>query len=167
MLGTWCLILSIRGSTPDPSRFARPWNPPPPQGETIPSDFFSSLDANSDGGVDQEEAILFFDRFLNPVAPRADGGPTHDSPTHDSPTHDSERIFKTLDKNADGKLSRDELKKTMDKANEENGARGEAPVDYFATMDHDKDGTVDIKEAEHFFGEIAKMAARSADKEEL
>lgn len=129
------------------------------KGESIPGDFFASLDINLDGSVDRAEANTYFKRMMDPAA--AAGAAAAPSAGAGG-AYDHKAIFKALDKDANGKLTRDELKSIIEQANANNKERGDAPVDFFATMDADGDGEVDPKEGEAFFKEMIKMAQQGA-----
>ena len=76
----------------------------------------------------------------------------------------AEMIFRKLDRNADGKLTSEEMKAMLDEVNAAAKAKGEAEYDLFASLDRDKDGFVRPEEANEFFKTVAAGAAGGATK---
>lgn len=99
-------------------------------GETVPADFFGSLDSNQDGRVDRAEA----DEFFTKMAAQATGAtPAAAKPSAEADM--SEQLFKAMDKDGDGVLSRAEMAALIEKANEANKAQGIPEVDFFDSID--------------------------------
>mmetsp|Transcript_12830 Transcript_12830/g.41109 ORF Transcript_12830/g.41109 Transcript_12830/m.41109 type:complete len:90 (+) Transcript_12830:396-665(+) len=84
-------------------------------------------------------------------------------------------IMRSLDKDGDGRLSREEMASLIQEANAANKAAGAGgDDDFFATMDADRSGFVEAAEATRFFEELQRLAASppgagggKADKKEL
>jgi len=68
-------------------------------------------------------------------------------------------MFKSLDEDRDGKLSRAEMQDLLDKTAQHNAAQGvDEGGDFFATLDADADGFVDKTEAASFIAAVMKSA---------
>jgi Ca2+-binding EF-hand superfamily protein len=101
--------------------------------------FFEQLDTNKDGYLDREELRKAAGRFLANQGGKGPPGPG-------APNRGPE--FDDLDKNADGRLTPDELK-------------GTSFADHFTEIDTNKDGKIDRKEFEAY---LKKQAEKNADK---
>jgi Ca2+-binding EF-hand superfamily protein len=101
--------------------------------------FFEQLDTNKDGYLDREELRKAAARFLANQGGKGLPGPG-------APNRGPE--FDDLDKNADGRLTPDELK-------------GTSFAEHFTEIDTNKDGKIDRKE---FEGYLKKQAEKNADK---
>ena len=127
-------------------------------------DLFTSLDANSDGCVDDSEIDELFKKMgLGGGGGGGGGGGAAGGAQAGGPAQSAETMFKYLDKDKDGKLSQAEMASTMEKANAAAKARGEQEFDFFEKLDVDNDGFVDRGEADEFF----KMMGLPTGKEEL
>jgi len=127
-------------------------------------DLFTSLDANSDGFVDDSEIDELFKKMgLGGGGGGGGGGGSAGGAQAGGPAQSAETMFKYLDKDKDGKLSQAEMASTMEKANAAAKARGEQEFDFFEKLDVDNDGFVDRGEADEFF----KMMGLPTGKEEL
>ena len=127
-------------------------------------DLFTSLDANSDGFVDDSEIDELFKKMgLGGGGGGGGGGGAAGGAQAGGPAQSAETMFKYLDKDKDGKLSQAEMASTMEKANAAAKARGEQEFDFFEKLDVDNDGFVDRGEADEFF----KMMGLPTGKEEL
>jgi Ca2+-binding EF-hand superfamily protein len=102
------------------------------------AEFFEQLDTNKDGYLDKEELHRAAARFVA----NQGGAPAQAKTPPRGPEFDD------LDKNADGRLTRDELK-------------GTALAEHFDEIDTNKDGKIDRKEFEAY---QKKQAERNADK---
>jgi Ca2+-binding EF-hand superfamily protein len=144
-------------------------------GEAVPSDFFGNLDKDKDGSVNRAEA----DAFFKAMAEKTDAGKAAAPQESEAaraggmaanPKGDSEAmsaaLFNAMDKDGSKDLSRDELEVIIGKANEANKAQGLPEVDFFETMDNNKDGKVDQEESHEFFNAMTHAAANPS-KEEL
>jgi Ca2+-binding EF-hand superfamily protein len=94
--------------------------------------FFDQIDTNKDGFVDREELRRFVTRIIGQRRGGNGGRPDAGRPDFDA-----------LDRNADGRLTRDELK----------GTRFEAVFDQ---IDTNKDGKIDRKEFEAYLKKTGK-----------
>lgn len=132
------------------------------QGESVPSDFFGSLDRNSDGSVDRSEADDFFKTIMSGSAPQkpAAKGPS----AKGDGSQMSAALFSAMDKDGDGALSRAELATLVEKANAANKKNNLPEVDFFETMDVNKDGKVTEDESREFFMAMTKAAAEGKDE---
>ena len=103
---------------------------------------FDQADTNKDGYLDKEELRRLATRFLanqpKPGEARPGGAPAANEPDFDA-----------LDRNADGRLTRDELK-------------GTPFYDVFDQIDTNKDGKIDRKE---FAAYLRKQAEKKAQAE--
>ena len=77
-------------------------------------------------------------------------------------TQDMEALtFKTLDRDSDGKLSREEMSPIIERTNEQARAKGEqVPDDFFGTLDTDADGYVSRAELSAFFKRMEQRGGR-------
>jgi Ca2+-binding EF-hand superfamily protein len=107
--------------------------------------FFDQIDANKDGFLDKEELRRHAARFLANQSKPTDGQPRNAPPS--PPVNEPD--FDALDRNADGRLTRDELK-------------GTPFYDVFDEIDTNKDGKIDRKE---FAAYLRKQADRKAQTE--
>ena len=73
-------------------------------------------------------------------------------------------LFKAMDKDRDGALSRDEMAMLMQKGNEANKAQGIPEVDFFEQLDWNNDGVVSMEESKDWFAAMAKEAAAGGGK---
>lgn len=101
---------------------------------------FDRLDANKDGFLDKEELRVAAKRFVEANGgkkPAVGGRPRKNN---DGPANVGQAApnFDALDQNADGRLTREELK-------------GTALADKFAEIDTNKDGKIDRKEFDAYF----------------
>ena len=80
-----------------------------------------------------------------------------------------ETMFKSLDKDKDGLLSREEMQKVIEATNKNaaNQQAGESGDDFFKTLDRNGDGTVDKDEATAFFKAAFSQMGGAGGKEEL
>jgi len=101
--------------------------------------FFEQLDTNKDGYLDREELRKAAARFLANQSGKGAPGPGAPNRGPD---------FDDLDKNADGRLTPDELK-------------GTAFGDHFAEIDANQDGKIDRKEFEAY---LKKQTEKNAEK---
>jgi Ca2+-binding EF-hand superfamily protein len=126
-------------------------------GETVPTDFFGSLDKNQDGSVDREEADEFFKNILAGKTPG--GGQAKPSAKGDASAM-SAALFRAMDKDGDGFLSKQELAMLVEKANADNKAKGLPEVNFFETMDVNSDGKVSEEESKEFFTAMAEAGLK-------
>ncbi len=106
------------------------------------AEFFDQLDTNKDGYLDKEELGRAAARFVaNQGGKGGPGGPTPGLPKRGPE-------FDDFDKNADGRLTREEL-------------QGTPFADHFDEIDTNKDGKIDRKEFEAY---QKKQAAQNADR---
>ena len=131
------------------------------KGEAVPSDFFGSLDKDKDGFVDRVEADAFF-QMMNDKA--ATAGPAAAASAAGDGGAMSAALFKAMDKDGSKDLSREELSMIIGKANEANKANGLPEVDFFETMDRNKDGSVTEDESREFFMAMTKAASEGKDE---
>jgi len=68
----------------------------------------------------------------------------------------SEMMFKKMDADEDGSLSREEMAHLLTMANAEAKAKGEVEFDLFASLDADNDGKVDRAESDSYFAQITQ-----------
>jgi Ca2+-binding EF-hand superfamily protein len=115
---------------------------------------FDRIDVNKDGYLDRQELLriapLFQKAMSNAQGP-AKGKPGASSPGARPAVRPVLPDFDALDNNADGRLSRDELK-------------GTPLADDFDKIDTNKDGKIDRKEFEAYFQKEAEKQAAAADK---
>ncbi len=104
---------------------------------------FDRIDTNKDGYLDRAELLAMARRMAQLGGPGPGGGPFA-GPRPDPNDYDA------LDKNADGRLTRDELK-------------GTRFYDLFDQIDTNKDGKIDPKEWEAFLN--SERRARNAEQE--
>jgi len=136
-------------------------------GEAVPSDFFGSLDKDKDGSVNREEADAFFKAMHDKTeAAKAKASAKEAADPQADSDQMSAALFMAMDKDGSKDLSRDELQMIIQKANEANKAQGLPEVDFFETMDTNKDGKVDQEESHDFFKAMTHAAANPG-KEEL
>jgi Ca2+-binding EF-hand superfamily protein len=110
---------------------------------------FDRLDTNKDGYLDKEE-LRRAARFIIANMPKAEGskpGEKKNSPAAVPPGID----FDALDRNADGRLSREEVK-------------GTEFADHFDQIDTNKDGNIDKKEFRVYLRKKAEKAAGATSK---
>ena len=131
------------------------------KGEAVPSDFFGSLDKDKDGFVGRVEADAFF-QMMNDKA--ATAGPAAAASAAGDGGAMSAALFKAMDKDGSKDLSREELSMIIGKANEANKANGLPEVDFFETMDRNKDGSVTEDESREFFTAMTKAASEGKDE---
>lgn len=144
-----------------------------------PPDFFAALDANSNGSISRDEAEIYFKRMAQAGAgggaaggkaargsggPSGSGAPAGSSGGSSATGVDAGSIFRSLDRDGDGRLSRSELAPIIEQANRANKAagKGAGEDDFFGSMDADGSGFVDAGEAKAFFDEIGKMVEQEA-----
>ena len=93
------------------------------------AEYFDAIDANSDGAIDVEEAKVMAD-YANNQQSETQSKTMEFDPSEEAT---AEKLMAALDKNADGKISKEE-------------AMG--PIkDYFDSIDSNQDRSVDLKEA--------------------
>jgi len=134
-------------------------------GETSPSDFFATLDRNSDGKVDRAEADETFKQLAKGGSAGQDSAPKA-AATPPSDEDMSAPLFKAMDKDSDGNLSREEMSTLIEKGNAANKAQGLPEVDFFETLDWDKDGVVSLAESKEWFAAMAKELGGAAGKKD-
>ena len=72
-----------------------------------------------------------------------------------------DHTFKALDRDSDGKLSREEMSPIIERTNAEARAKGEqVPADFFGTLDTDGDGYVSRAELSAFFKRMERRGGR-------
>lgn len=128
-------------------------------GETVPTDFFGTLDTDQDGSVDRAEADAFFKKVAADA--QSAGGKTGSkaataAATPTSGDDLSVPLFKAMDKDRDGALSREEMATLIQKGNEANKAQGIPEVDFFEQLDWNNDGVVSMEESKDWFAAMAK-----------
>ena len=74
-------------------------------------------------------------------------------------------IFRKLDADHDGKLTKAEIQPMVDQVNQAAKAKGEAEYDLFASLDTNKDGIVEKHEASAVFERISKGQSPSGGQE--
>ncbi len=73
-----------------------------------------------------------------------------------------DHTFKALDRDSDGKLSREEMSPIIERTNAEARAKGEqVPADFFGTLDTDADGYVSRAELSAFFRRLEGRSAQA------
>jgi len=73
-----------------------------------------------------------------------------------------DHTFKALDRDSDGKLSREEMSPIIERTNAEARAKGEqVPADFFGTLDTDGDGYVSRAELSAFFRRLEGRSAQA------
>jgi Ca2+-binding EF-hand superfamily protein len=110
---------------------------------------FDRLDTNKDGYLDKEE-LRRAARFILANMPKGEGskpGEKKNAPAAVPPGND----FDALDRNADGRLSREEVK-------------GTEFADHFDEIDKNKDGGIDKKEFKAYLRKKAEKAAEATSK---
>jgi Ca2+-binding EF-hand superfamily protein len=110
---------------------------------------FDRLDTNKDGFLDKEE-LRRAARFVLANMPKGEGskpGEKKNAPAAVPPGND----FDALDRNADGRLSREEVK-------------GTEFADHFDEIDTNKDGGIDKKEFKAYLRKKAEKAAEATSK---
>ena len=140
-------------------------------GETVPADFFATLDTDLDGSVDRTEADAFFKKVAGGAQGAGGKAASSTAPTAAAATSGDDMsvpLFRAMDKDRDGALSREEMAMLVQKGNEANKAQGIPEVDFFEQLDWNNDGVVSMEESKDWFASMAKeMAAGSKGKEEL
>jgi len=131
-------------------------------GEPEQANMFKQLDADADGFVSQSESEAFFAKFMGGTpSPKAGASSSSSSssrpggsagnPLSRDPDGLAKAMFKNLDKDQNGRLSREEFKTVLEKTAEQSKASGEEVTDWFAELDKDKDEGIDSKEVLEFF----------------
>ena len=118
-------------------------------------DFLKSVDTNEDGFAERAELVAFFAK-MNLGGGGAGGGAGARASGASSVPDAQElhrKMFENLDKDGDGKLSKQEMQTVIEKTNQQvaNQAEGESGEDIFASLDSDGDGSIDKEEASAFF----------------
>ena len=142
-------------------------------------DFFKAVDKDGDDLLNREELQAFFKAQQGAAGagagaakPKARAA-AKAAGTAEAPPDYAALMFKSLDKDRDGVLSREEMKRIIEqtnqqKANQQDGDKGE---DFFDTMDKDQSGGIDKDEAAAFFAlvanELAQGAGAGAKKDEV
>jgi hypothetical protein len=135
-------------------------------------DFFKSVDKDGDDLLNQEELEAFFRAQQGAMGAGAKAA----KPAKAKPSKAAEGakaagggqpdygklMFKGLDKNGDGELSREEMQPIIEKTNQQtsNQANGEKGEDFFDSMDKNGNGSIDQDEAATFFAGVAAMLAK-------
>jgi len=125
-------------------------------GEPVQENLWTQLDADADGYVSQSESESFFGRLMGGGA-SAKGSSAPKSaaagnPLSRDPQDVARMMFKNLDKDQSGRLSKEEFKSIQEKTAEQwSKESGEPPTDWFAELDKDGDEGIDTKELQEFF----------------
>ena len=137
-------------------------------------DFFKSVDQDGDGLLNRDELASFFKAQQGAMgsgagtggAAKASGKARREAkPKAATEEPDfAALMFKGVDKNGDGVLSREEMQPLIEQTNQQasNQASGETGEDFFKTMDKDGSGSIDKEEAAAFFASVAAMMGQGA-----
>lgn len=126
-------------------------------------DFFKAVDRDQDGSVTPSEAEAYFATQLGSAGKT--GGSSAAKPSASTAPPDMQAaMFKNLDKDGDGVLSREEMKAIIEKTNRNaaNQAQGESGDDFFNTLDRDSNGSIDKDEVAAFFAATANQLGKDA-----
>lgn len=147
------------------------------QGVSGSVDFFTAVDKNADGFADREELEAYFKAQMSGTKAnaKASGAEKASKPAggRASPeqmgTDMHELLFKRLDTNKDGSLSKEEMRTIIEKTNQNaaNQAAGETGNDFFNTLDRNGDGSIDKEEAKAFFSAADGMLGGNKNKDEV
>ena len=135
-------------------------------------DLFKSLDRDSDGKVSRSEADEFFKAMASgkaPTRPAASKGASSGGAKQDPSSAGgvADGMFKGLDVDKDGRLSKEEMKSVLEQYEANAKAQGEEISDFWSSLDTDGNGFVDKKEAQVFFEAMTAALGKSANKQEL
>jgi len=140
-------------------------------------DFFKAADMDGDGFLDFEETQQFFKSQMPGAGPAASkpAGKKHAAAkgaaaaSSVKPEDMPAMMFKNLDKDGDGTLSRAEMQSIIDQTNKQaaNQQAGESGEDFFSSLDKSGDGVIDKEEAAAFFAGVASMMGGAGNKDEV
>lgn len=128
-------------------------------------DLFATLDRDKDGKVSRSEADETFKAMASAQQGQA-GGKRAAPSGQQAGGNMADGLFKGLDTNKDGKLSKAEMQSILDQYAAEAKAKGEEGEDFWSSLDADSDGFVDMKEAEGFFAAMT-AALKGSKKDEV
>ena len=138
------------------------------RGEPTVDNLFEQIDKDGDGVLARAEAEAYFGLMAGKIAAAESAAKSKPAQKGGGAADVAGALFKNLDKNSDGVLTREEMASVITKTDAHSKARGEAPEDFFGTLDADADGLIDMQEADHFFKEMARAGLMGEkQKEEL
>jgi len=127
-------------------------------------DFFKAVDRDQDGSVTPSEAEAYFATQMPGSAGKAGGGSAAKPSAKKAAPDMQAAMFKNLDKDGDGLLSREEMKAIIEKTNQNaaNQQQGESGEDFFNTLDRDSSGSIDKDEVAAFLAATASQLGKDA-----
>mmetsp|Transcript_16837 Transcript_16837/g.43230 ORF Transcript_16837/g.43230 Transcript_16837/m.43230 type:complete len:287 (+) Transcript_16837:40-900(+) len=135
-------------------------------------DLFKTLDRDHDGKVSRSEADETFKAMASgkasPGAQKAgEGGSSQPKLDASNEQALADGMFKSLDADHDGRLSKAEMHKVLEQYEAQAKAKGEEQSDFWTSLDANADGFVDTKEARGFFAAMVAALGKGNGKDEL